>query len=709
MKLDKHLNTKTLLIVVISLQFLVCGSILLDYIGIKIAILRQILSFVFLFFVPGFLITKILKLNGITTVEKVLYSTGLSISFLMIVGFLLNFMLPFFGILNPISLKPLIIFFNISVLFLCCLYFLTEKNQQNSVHISVDTREIFSKFALPLYIMPLLAILGTYFVNYHQNNLFLLLSILLICITCLLIVNLNVFPQNLYPLALFSISISLLFHNSLISPYIFGWDIQKEYYISNLVINNSYWNSAYFANLNAMLSLVMVAPIFKIISGMDLVWVFKIVYPLLFSLVPVGIYCFFQKQNISPKISFLSVFFFVSLVVFYREMLHLLRQEIAELFLVLILILSAEKNMHEIGKKILLIVFIFSLAVSHYSLNYIFFSSVIVVCLLTHLYFKYINIQSKNNVTFSFVLLYFTLMLSWYMYISSSSAFGSIILIIDNIMNSFITDFMDPNSAQGLALIINNKVSGLHLFAKLLQLFYQICIFIGLFDVLLFKNKLLKFDSEYIAYSCAFFIILVAALVVPHFASSMNTARLYHISLIFLSPYCIFGWNKIYSIIIRPVKYFLNKEIPDHSLSLLSISLVVFLLFNCGFIYELAKDNPDSISISNNIDYPIFFEQDLLSSKWIYAVRTNEIYADTHRLLLFTSFTTNYVRYIQENNTIANNSYIYLGSFNILSKNIMIAQMHGTTNYYNYIPYISIVCDDDKIYSNGKSQVYAVN
>jgi uncharacterized membrane protein len=178
-------------------------------------------------------------------------------------------------------------------------------------------------------------------------------------------------PPKFYPLAVFLIAISLLYHRSLISMHLVGWDIQNEYYLSNIVLGNSIWNSISHFNVNLMLSIVMLAPIYSIICDMSLIWVFKIIYPFLFSLTPLGLYMVFQKQT-NDKTAFAACFFFMSFYTFFTEMLQLARQEIAELFFVLFILLLLNKRMNTLKRTVLLIIFGYSIIVSHYGLAYFF-------------------------------------------------------------------------------------------------------------------------------------------------------------------------------------------------------------------------------------------------------------------------------------------------------------------------------------------------
>ena len=178
-------------------------------------------------------------------------------------------------------------------------------------------------------------------------------------------------PKKLYPLTIFIISISILFQTSLISNYITGFDIQSEYYLANLVIKNAFWNLNLNADYNNMLSVTMLAPILSIISKINLDWIFKIVYPLIFSSVPLGLYIVFKKQS-TEKIAFLSSLFFMSYNVFYIELIGLARQEIAELFIVLLILVMITKNISNITRSFFFIIFGISLIISHYGLAYIY-------------------------------------------------------------------------------------------------------------------------------------------------------------------------------------------------------------------------------------------------------------------------------------------------------------------------------------------------
>ncbi|MDP3065857.1 MAG: DUF2206 domain-containing protein, partial [Methanobacteriaceae archaeon] len=685
---------KKFLKVVLAIQLAFWGAIGLDAIGIQIPIIRQLISFIYLIFIPGIIILRILKLHKLGNIETLLYTVGLSLATLMFTGFFINMIYPFFGISGPISTTPLIVTISAVVLILCVLCYIRDKDFSDPGFI--DVKDVFSPPALFLCLIPLLAVFGTYLVNFHRNNTLLMLMIVVISAVVILIGFDKFIPKKLYPLAVLAISISLLFHNSLISMYIWGWDIQYEYYISNLVTVNSFWDLTIPSTVNAMLSIVMLVPIFSDIFGMSPIWVLKIIYPLLFSLVPLGLYRVFQKQT-NDKIAFLACFFFVSVGTFYTEMLALARQQIAELFLVLLILLIIDKDMNKVNRSILLIMFGISLIVSHYGLSYIYLAVLIFAWallvlfettdmqkLVSAFYLKfnvYTNGKTVGNptptkitnrsISITYVLLFIVFTLTWYMYISSSSSFNTIVRIGDQIASSIFTDFLNPEAVQGLKLIMGEtKNTLLSQLNRIINYLNQIFIIVGVL-VLLLKHKKMKFEKEYTAFSAITLVILFAGVSVPFFASSLNMTRLYQITLIVLALFGVMGGIKILMVLSTIVRAPWTNRIVRSTLKILSIYFVIFFLYQVGFVYGVVEGNFYSISLSSTYNYPRFNDQEVLGAKWVYNVKDSGfIYADAYRWLLLASFEWEQAGSFSVGAdyrvTVPADSYIYLGTRNVV-------------------------------------------
>jgi uncharacterized membrane protein len=300
---------------------------------------------------------------------------------------------PLLDISEPITLVYLVITISLYVLALCVLSYIRDRNffDENLI----DFNEYFNSRFLFLCILPFLAIFGSYALNFYNNNLISMFLFALIALTLILVIF-DKIPRKLYSFTVWIIAISLVYVSSLVSPYIWGWDIQNEYYLANLVIQSSYWNFSLQDAYNAMLSIVMVAPIYSIFTSINLDYVFKIIYPFLFSLVPLGLYKIFKKQT-SHKIAFAAVFLFMSFNTFYIELLSLAREMTAELFLVLMLLLIFSKRSNK-SSIILFVLFGMGLIVSHYSVTYFFIFTLLSVSLILIL-FHYISFLHLPNST----------------------------------------------------------------------------------------------------------------------------------------------------------------------------------------------------------------------------------------------------------------------------------------------------------------------
>ena len=462
-------------------------------------------------------------------------------------------------------------------------------------------------------------------VNVYDNNVLLLVLIIIISVIAILAVF-DIIPEYLYPLTIFIIAISLLYHNSLISIYLNGWDIHMEYYLSNLVVTNSYWNPNIPTQYNAMLSLVMIAPIMSIITGMEVTMVLKIIYPFIFALVPLGLYKVFQSQT-NEKVAFLSCFFFVSLFTYYIEMTALARQEIAEFFLVLILTIMISR-IDRFKKSILFASFAFSIIVSHYGLSLIFMVYIITAWLILFIIdkplfkkldpFPKYKLSSLQLINLNFAFLFIAYSFTWYMYISDAYTFTIFVKICKNFLGSLFINFLNLEFGQGLDIIKSEMLSPIHIIGKYTHILSQLFILVG-FTGLILKINRMNFKKDFFPLVLISLIILFLSIAIPNFANALNTSRIYQISLIFLAPFSIIGgiivlknilefklskindfrtnsWNTINN----SFKISWDDEKTSRYLKIMSLFLVVFLLFNSGFIYEITNDYPTSYSLSQN-------------------------------------------------------------------------------------------------------------
>ena len=168
---------KKCLVLSFGLLLATWGLIGLGALGLDIPVLRQIVAFLFLSFVPGLLLLRILRIHNVHIIESLLYSVGLSLVFVMAMGVVANFALPPLGISKPITLLPLLLIITLALLLLCLLAYIRDKgfrpSSQSDNQASESTGQSFRAKPAPYLLailLPLLAILGANLVNAYYNN-----------------------------------------------------------------------------------------------------------------------------------------------------------------------------------------------------------------------------------------------------------------------------------------------------------------------------------------------------------------------------------------------------------------------------------------------------------------------------------------------------------------------------------------------------------
>ncbi|MCZ3367518.1 MULTISPECIES: DUF2206 domain-containing protein [Methanobacterium] len=691
------------------------GSLGLEFIGINIPFIREIIGLIYLVFVPGILVLRVLKLHNLSNIETILYTVGLSLTALMFTGLIISIIFPPLGIEKPLSLLPLLLSMNLFTISLLVLsYFIgNDYSKPNQIDIKISLKQLF--LILPLF----LSIFGSYLINYYNNNIGTMVLIIYIAIIILL-VGFNKIGKNLYPLTIFIISISLLFQNSLVSNYIAGYDIQREYFVATSIINNFRWESTlfpsnwtFFSAGTTILSITTLPSYFYHVCGINLVWIFKVIYPLFFSLVPLGLFKLF-KREINSKIAFFSCIYFVTSYSFFYNMLQLMREIIGEIFLVAIILLLLDTKIDKKSKSVLLVLFIFSLTVSHYGLAYIFLAIFIGVYFLQYLINKYRKQSNNDNITFNILILFLTCVLAWYLYTANSSVFISIVKIFDNIGQSFIADFLDPSSTQGLGIIVT-KNTPLNTITKYLYIITQFLIVIGIMGYILKFGetvKRLKVQKNFILFAIANLIICIISIIVPNFSNQLDTVRIFQITLIVLSPFMVIGFLLILEYF--PKLIIFNKKWSIRGkFNIISIFFIVFLLFNTGIIQEVFKEpyKPTMAFTSVN-DPPVFNEIEVTSAGWLSKYRNDSyVYSDSNGFALLgglTGINSRSLRYNLITNTfqdIKNGSYIYLRPTNINGELNVPQDIEGATTegYISINSLMPIVKEKNKIYDDGSN------
>ena len=703
------------------------GLIGLAGLGFDIPGLRQIVGFIFLTFVPGILILRILKIHNIGIIESLLYSVGLSIAFVMFSGLAANFALPAIGISRPISVFPIMATLLIFTSILMPIAYQRDKGFSASTPTKLS--EIISPSSLFLILVLLLAIFGAPMVNFYQNNILLLVLIIVVAGVVGLAVFGRFIDHKVYPIAIAIIALCLLYQTTLISPYLTGFDIHLEYYFEQLIVENGYWDAMLPHTYNSALSITMLAPIYSLILDIDGAWIFKVIYPFIFSLVPLALFQIFHQQ-MSAKKAFLAVFFFMAVPTFSLEMIALARQQIAEFFFALFILLMVDRKLGLSQRLTLAIVFTLSIAVSHYALGgiclFYFALGWLLIILIRSgrviwgwLTKKLGGLSPSLTSPRVFplkaitiiVVVYFIGALAYYGLVGGGSYLefitgmwqGQVSTITSGVTELLPTEPTEPaepsepaeptepsiffdfaarepliQTALGLDFASASlQGKGFRIFQYITQLF----IVIG-FIRLIFKPRKLRFTAEYITFTVGSALLLGACVFLPSFSAMMNATRFYHIALLLLAPLCILGGESIW-LGVRALwhKVSLVATAADNQAYLRFLTLAVlipYFLFTSGFIFEVTGhevtdkiDSPYSIALSSHrVDISgVFNWQDGAGADWLWQRLDDEdtVYTDFYSWLII-GYETNSLGQIfgfpRDMGQVPQDSYIYFRTWN---------------------------------------------
>lgn len=470
----------------------------------------------------------------------------------------------------------------------------------------------------------------------------------LIAIVCVLIglVAFNVIRERFYPYLLYAISLAILLQITLASPGLVGTDIHLEYYFAVISGENGWDTSIPYLN-NSSFALTIIAPWINKIFHIPLIWVFKIVFPMMFASVPVLLYYVF-KEWITDKQAFLAAFFFVSVPTYFMELTGIAREQVAEVFLALTLFLIVVSKMRLRYKLPAVIASSLMVIVCHYSLGPIIMfilavgfvlqlvlrtdirfpawafgiaTLVLIVCSVAY----YHNIAEGKPLRYMTAIVPVETQKIWLfeigpmyppfppdeiLYPPGSDTIPSSVPYFENhevvVKAAIGLDFMQTSTW--------GKVF------RVFQFITQIMVVIGFFVFWKLKKK----GYYVLAASCG--LLLALCVFVPGISAILNATRFYHLTLFLLAPAFVVGSQLVFK---------------DLRIVVLCV-MIPYFLFTSGFMYEATRsteitrlDMPYSVALSDHrFDLGASpTENDVIVREWIEENNPEVLYADYYGVL----------------------------------------------------------------------------
>ena len=724
-------NNKLWFVFIISALLLTDLTILLN-----IPILRQIFGFVFLTILPGMLIVQILKLNKIGSTEKFVLSVGLSISFLMFFGLLINNLSLSLGYETPLATIPLLISFNLAFL----LSAIVAYKLNNDAVFSPPNRNLSTSekaFLIVPFLFPALSIFGMHLMNTTDNNIILMFLLFLIPIYVILVSFFDQkFSKRLYPVVIFLISISLLLLLSLRSNHMIGVDIHKEYYLFQTTLNNLHWSILGGYTLDACLSISLLPTIYQSILNIPSEFLFKILYSLIYSVSPLIIYIL-AKRYVRDSYAFLaSCLFMFDYNFLFTE--YNARTNTAILFFALAMMTLFTDRIDPLKKRILFIVFMASCMVSHYSTTYIFFFIMLGAFVGLEILSK--KYRFKKVVSLTILILFFSMIFFWYSQVTET-AFNAGVDFIKDTFTNLNRFFIEESRSESIQSLFGKEIvqKGIpHTIEFIFTWLTFALIGIGIITLIrrykemsfleleLKKPDFLKnkFEVGYFVIALVCVGLLVAVVALPYI-SGYSLHRIYAITISILSVFFVIG-----GIVLSKNLSFKKKALPKKQKeerkseiwkrkekgsevrAYLIILLVLIPYFFCvtGVMYQIFGV-PRAITLNSRgeiYDSLFVHDQESYAAKWLkeYGDEKVKLYGDMYSSMRLTSQSgirsLIYAKSLIEDKKDIKGGYIYLRYTGVVDKKLWDSdyQWHNITEYHH------LFIEKNKIYNNGGSEVY---
>jgi uncharacterized membrane protein/glycosyltransferase involved in cell wall biosynthesis len=320
--------------------------------------------------VSGHLLLRCFGLRSQRLVARWALSVPLGLAWTMLTGLLAATLLPRLDIARPLDFAPAAVTYSVS---LALLYAVSRWRKAKAPALKPERTTLLGWLLYSVAaLLPVLSFAGaTILNNGGANTVTIAMFITAIALFAVTLARSKTLPSSVLPVVLFSLSLSALLTYSLRSAFVFGWDIQQEYDVFQATQQHGTWLiGAQHTPYSAMLSLTTLPTLLSNIAGVPAAAVFKLFYPMLFSVLPVILY-YGYRMYARRWISFVAAALTIAQFHYLQEFSALARQQIAFLFFAAILYVLLQERFSLRARRWFIGSAIIGLVLSHYSTAYV--------------------------------------------------------------------------------------------------------------------------------------------------------------------------------------------------------------------------------------------------------------------------------------------------------------------------------------------------
>lgn len=326
--------------------------------------------------VPGELLLRACGLDATRGARRLVYAVTASLALFTAGALLVNTALPPVGLTRPLAAGPLLLSVDLAVLVLAAVALARGRSLRLP---ALPAGRDLAPAALLL--VPLGVAAGVQLLD-NGGGPWLVVSALTLAGLAVVGTALAL-PRLGAPLGawvLYAGTLSLLWSYSLRGPGLYGFDVQQEFGVFQVTQAGQVWHPVAGDAYHAMLSITVLPTSFAELTGVPAAYVFKLVYPVLFALFPVGVYVLAQRW-LRPRTAFACAAVIVLQAQFAGQLPALARQEIGLLLFLALVVVAWDAALPRVPRQVLAAVLGSALIVSHYSTAYVTVAALLGVAL----------------------------------------------------------------------------------------------------------------------------------------------------------------------------------------------------------------------------------------------------------------------------------------------------------------------------------------
>lgn len=590
-------------IVTFALLIIFWVNIGLGSIGITIPFVQAFLGIILLTLIPGGLLTQLLGVRSRSVGEFTIFAIGLSLVTLSIVTVLASVVLPIIGIQEPLSFIPLASILTALIAVMALFIWVTD---EDSLVFHVSLSEPIIIYVLYGF-LPLFAVIGAWQMNEYNINYGMGIFVLIVAFITILSATRLIQPQQ-YPVLIFLVTVSVLLHRNLAATHVVGADIQYNFFLSTLIADSHQWTPDIGGSLSTLPVVAAVPVTYSMVTGLDLTTIFTIVYPVIFAIVPVGIY-YLASDVFDVNIALYGSLFFV----FYHGTFYLTpgKQQLSEIFIVLLLLLYFRRNTYSNGEKAAAVLLAIGLIQSHYGSTYVFGLSVFAASIGFIIISRFTD-EFQYRISPFYPISFLAGATTWYAY-ASSELIETLIWLPFSVITQIMTFGEGPSAGSGSSYV-QGQEAVLEQVTLLVYILLTLLIALGLiWKTLIFLNQIRRgtpLQTKHVEFT-SLALLLFAFLGTSYiFIVDLWADRVYQMVLLVLAPFAVVGY---YSLKIGAERIL---GISSVNWSPIAVVLAVLFVINAG-LAGAAMGTPSDYTFGDDVHDYSFSDDEIEGAQWI--------------------------------------------------------------------------------------------